>query len=526
MERVFVIGLDGATFDVINPLIGEGKLPNLEGLINRGCNSRMISTIPPLTAPAWLALSTGLNPGKTGVYDFLKRKGMKSGELTTVSSGDFKGRAFWDILSDHGKKVIIVNYPMLFPPYEINGSMISGIGTSWHENITYPKSLKKEIAKWTNGRYKVIIKLLDKYEDTDLFMKDLSNMFEQRLKVVTKMMEREWDFFFAVFAATDRLQHLMWKWLDKKHPLYREDEAARNKLIFERFWIRVDEAVGELIERIPKNTNLLVVSDHGFGSVYQTFNLPKWMVQKGYMKMKEKSGLTIRLPRKLKMKLKKLRYSRLRKLIPDKVFRLLYEKLVSMGCGKIDFEKSSAFTLPHSDIMGMIYLLDPSVKKKIIEDLKKIGEDIGKRTEALLFLKEDIYNGGEMKSLPDIFFTLDDWKTYFKHTGMDDSLFDPVPYSPRLSGTHRPEGIFIGYGPNFKKDAKSNEISIFDIAPTVLHLLKEKIPSNMDGKVLSDFLVNMDRAPAFFTPEYKKFSESEFDEEKVKQRLKDLGYFS
>ena len=525
VKKVFVIGLDGATFDVINPLIEKGKLPHLESLIKRGSSSRMISTIPPLTAPAWLALSTGLNPGKTGTYDFLKRKSIKSSELTTVSSDDFKGRAFWDFLSSNGKKITIVNYPMLFPPYEINGYMISGIGTSWHENITYPSGLKKEIAKWTNGSYKVILKLLDKYEDIDLFMKDLYNMFDQRLKVVKKLMEREWDLFFAVFAATDRIQHLMWKHLDRNHPYYKENDSSKCKLIFEEFWAYVDRALGELIDSVPGNTNILIVSDHGFGSVVQTFNLPKWLVEKGYMKMKKKSA-TIKIPGKLKMKLKKLRYSRIRKFIPDKIFRLLYEKIVSTGFGKIDFEGSSAFTLPHSDIMGMIYLLDPSVKQKLIKDLENIGNDIGKETEVSFFLKENIYEGSEMGSLPDIFFTLDNWKTYFKHTSLGDTLYDPFPYSPRITGTHRPDGIFLGVGPNFKENANADKISIFDIAPTVLYLLGEKISSDMDGSVLSDFLVNMDREPGFFQPERKGFSDSEFDEDKVKQRLKDLGYFS
>lgn len=526
MKKVFVIGLDGATFDVINPLIEKGKLPNIEGLIKKGASSRMISTIPPLTAPAWLALSTGLNPGKTGAYDFLKRKEIKTSELTTVSSDDFKGRAFWDFLSANGKKVTIVNYPMLFPPYEINGSMISGIGTSWHEKITYPSDLKKEIAKWTNGSYKVIIKLLDKYEDIDLFMKDLYNMFYQRLKVVKKLMEREWDLFFTVFAATDRIQHLMWKYLDENHPFYNKDNSSKCRLIFERFWAHVDEAIGELVDRLPRDTNILIVSDHGFGSVVQTFNLPRWLVEKGYMKMNKKKGTTIKIPQKLKMRLKKLRYSRMRKFIPDKIFRSLYEKIVSMSFGKIDFDNSSAFTLPHSDIMGMIYILDPSVKQKLIKDLENIGDDIGKKTEVLFFLKEDIYKGNEIDKLPDIFFTLDDWKTYFKHTRLDDTLYDPFPYSTRITGTHRPDGIFVGVGPNFKENVNTNKISIFDIAPTILYLLEEKISSDMDGRVLSDFIVNMDKEPEYFKLELKESTGSEFDEDKVKQRLKDLGYFS
>jgi len=501
-------------------------MPNIQRLIEQGVRSKMISTIPPLTAPAWLAISTGLNPGKTGIYDFLKRKNIETNELTTVSSVDFKGKALWDILSSNHRNVIVVNYPMLFPPYKINGYMISGIGTSWHEDITYPKTLKREISNWTEGKYKVLIKPMDeKYEDEDLFVRDLYDMLEQRIKVIKKLMKKEWDFFFTVFVATDRIQHLMWKHLDKTHPLYKEDKAKKYKSIFETFFSYIDNIIGELIKELPENTNLLIISDHGFGPVTQCFNLPKWLVMKDYMKFKDSKIRYFKIPKKLRLKLMKLRYSVIRKAIPDKIFKFLYEKIISGSATKIDFEKSTAFTLPHSDVMGMIYILDNSIKNNLINDIKNIGRDIGKIAKPSIFLKEELYKGDKLGDLPDILFTIDDWKTYFKHTGLNDTLYDSVPYSSRLSGTHRREGIFVGYGANFKKGLKLKEIEIYDIAPTILYLMDEKIPENLDGKVLIDAISGIDRAPEFFKVADYGAEEEEFDEDKVKERLKDLGYF-
>ena len=526
MNKVFVIGLDGSTFDIINPFVEKGLLPNIKYLIENGIKSKLISTVPPLTAPAWLALSTGLNPGKTGIYDFLKRKDSKTNELTTVSSADFKGKAIWDILSSSDKKVIIINYPMLFPPYEINGYMISGIGTSWQEDITYPKTLKKEISNWTKGKYKVLIKPMDyKYKNEDLFINDLYNMLEQRVKVVKKLMDREWDLFFTVFVATDRIQHLIWKYLDESHPLYQEDKAKKYKPIFEKFYTNIDNIIGELIKELPQNTNLLIISDHGFGPVTQCFNLPKWLIMRNYMKFKDSKVRGFKIPKNLRVKLMKLRYSMIRKAIPDKIFKFLYEKIISRSAGKIDFENSTAFTLPHSDVMGMIYILDQTIKINLIDDIKNIGRDIGKIAKPSIFLKEELYNGNKLRDLPDILFTIDDWKTYFKHTGLNDTLYDSVPYSPRLSGTHRRDGIFIGFGPNFKKGLKLEEIEIYDIAPTILYLMDEKIPQNVDGKVLREAISGIDRAPEFFKVADYGLKEEEFDEEKVKERLKDLGYF-
>ena len=74
MIKSLILGLDGATWDVIKPLAEEGKLPTLKKLMEEGVWGNLESTIPPVTGPAWVSFATGRNPGKTGVFDFLNRK--------------------------------------------------------------------------------------------------------------------------------------------------------------------------------------------------------------------------------------------------------------------------------------------------------------------------------------------------------------------------------------------------------------------------------------------------------------------
>lgn len=113
-RRGFFIGLDGATFDVLTPLMKDGWMPNLKNIVECGAYGNMESTIPATTGPAWLSLATGLSPDKTGVFDF--RKYTDSHSLKLISSADYYKKSIWDFFSEQRKKVGVFNYPMLFPP--------------------------------------------------------------------------------------------------------------------------------------------------------------------------------------------------------------------------------------------------------------------------------------------------------------------------------------------------------------------------------------------------------------------------
>src|SRR5262245_7156652 len=104
-SRVLVIGLDGATFDLIHPFIAQGYLPNLKRWMDNGSWSELSSTIPPVTASAWTSFMTGKNPGKHGLFDFMQRK-PKGYDLAPVSSVDRDAKAVWELAGDGGKQCI------------------------------------------------------------------------------------------------------------------------------------------------------------------------------------------------------------------------------------------------------------------------------------------------------------------------------------------------------------------------------------------------------------------------------------
>src|SRR5215831_14739608 len=146
-KRVLFIGLDGSTFDVLDPLVNKGLMPSLKRFTEEGVRGPLETTIPPITPTAWVSWMTGKNPGKHGVFEFLLRRA-GSGDLpdVPVSSHSRDGVPFWDVLGQMGKRAIVTNVPCTYPPSMVNGLMVSDFLTPrGRRDFTYPDSLLGEI---------------------------------------------------------------------------------------------------------------------------------------------------------------------------------------------------------------------------------------------------------------------------------------------------------------------------------------------------------------------------------------------
>ncbi len=143
-KRVFIVGFDGATFNVIRPMLISGKLPNLQKIIDDGAHGILNSTLPAHSCPAWTSLATGVHPGEHGIYSFFNRqKGKYS--YPTVSSNQIQSPTMWQILSEQNYKIGVANVPVTYPPSPVNGVMISGMLSPDLKSAFYPKSLYSEI---------------------------------------------------------------------------------------------------------------------------------------------------------------------------------------------------------------------------------------------------------------------------------------------------------------------------------------------------------------------------------------------
>jgi predicted AlkP superfamily phosphohydrolase/phosphomutase len=112
-SRVLVLGLDGATYDLLRPWFEQGELPNLRHLVERGATGELATVIPPYTPVAWPSIMSGKNPGKHGVFDFMYRDRDRPGfEISFYNRSHVDARFIWQIVGDQGSKVGVINVPM------------------------------------------------------------------------------------------------------------------------------------------------------------------------------------------------------------------------------------------------------------------------------------------------------------------------------------------------------------------------------------------------------------------------------
>lgn len=519
--RVLIIGLDGATPQLVFPWAKEGKLPNLSKLIENGTSGNLRSTIPPMTAPAWTSFMTGKNPGKHGIYHFIEYQ-HKTYDYRIISSRDIKSKTLWGILSVSGKKVGVMQVPITFPPENVNGFVVSeGLTTPGQDsNFTHPKELKEEL----QHDFKFKLTTTEKYYEgnEDAFIDDLSSVEERKAKATLHLMKKyDWDFFAVVYANIDAMQHFFWKYMDATHPGYNPEEAKKYGDAILNFYQKLDGIVGDMLKIVDEDTTVIVMSDHGFGPLYKELHLNKWLKDRGLLKLKEKkdtsavrywlsrSGLTREM---MYMLLVKCGLEKLTNIMPDKLKKSMPSHYTP---SEVDWQRTRAYSLATH---GMMYInlkgrnpdgiVEPGeeyekLRDYIIKELLRLKDpETGKNIVDAVFKSNELYYGQGINKAPDLFVLTD--MTYHNIGRLDDNLIKPAwkldeaDSSGKLSllnkqrslgsGNHRINGILVMKGKNIKKNTKIENAEIVDIAPTVLHLMGVHVPEDMDGKVLKDII--------------------------------------
>lgn len=542
-NRLLMIGLDGATWDVLKPLLTH--LPNLKKVMEDGVGIDLESVFPPITGPAWLTLATGLSPEQTGVFDFLCWHDEVS-KLVGLSSHDFAGRSFWDFLSASGKKVGLVGYPMLYPSYPVNGFMVAGIGASVHQDFTWPLSLKEELQEVVPD-YEIHLDYhAPRYEDVDLFLKDLRHIFAQKIAVAEHLVStKAWDFCMVVLSETDWLQHVMWQYWQKPDSQWHQ--------AFIDFWIEVDRAVGHLLAIVGPETNVMLVSDHGFGQNSSRLWLNRWLEQEGFLirkgsNLQEKRGA---LNKQFRQFAGRIRQS-IRQIAMDMHLGKIAPRFFDWAgqrtrrfyysvSEEIDRANSLLYDPGHTIAFGGLYFgknVLPEQRPQIIKKLKQSLEKTAKATGVHFDLRETNKDGHSNNSPyrpPDLLLLADGGGCIFEKGWSGGDIFEKKPHSNRHTGAHRQTGVLIAAGPDIAVGQGYMRIdaSLVDIAPTILYLMGETcISDSMKGKVLTS-LVSDEFMNQVNLPERKEglsediaAIESRTDDEEAAliERLKGLGY--
>jgi len=497
--KVVVFGIDGATFDVIDPLIAAGRLPHLEAIMRDGTRAPLKSTLMPNSYPAWTSAVTGVNPGKHSIYWALIRKEGTSFPLKLMNSQDIKARTLWEILGEKGYHAGVVNVPTEYPPRKIDGFLVCGALTPGAESdFTYPRSLKEEILSVVPGyRCEIDFARSSLKELAGQIMQSVEN----REKLLVHLMKsKEWDLLFCVFTETDLAQHKFWAGMDRRHP----DHARYKKYLdfVPRIYQRMDRVLGTLREQLPPDTTVFVVSDHGFGPFYQSFSMLQWLIDQEYLVLKQDLSRNI-FRGLLKNEVWKKRARRLMAALADRL--PLDEKRRDVRALRERDERSSAQLTQRIDwkLTRAYYTSDYGIRLNLAgrepdgivspgEEEKTLKEELKSKLGRLTFsngepvfeavqTREEAYSGNYVDRAPDLVVPVNHAKAPARP-----EKWKYTQTHPSLCGTHTPWGILIGAGPGIKKSSALDRAGIVDLTPTILHIFGLRDIEGLDGSVLFD----------------------------------------
>lgn len=492
--KVIVIGLDGATWDLIKPWVKEGVLPNIKKLLEDGVHSELASTLPSSTGPAWTSIITGKNPGKHGIFDFFD---LRSSNLRVMSSRDVKSKTLWRILSGYHKSVIVINVPATYPPEKVNGIIITGLLTpSEDSNFTYPRDIREELLR--SGyviepgiRFVRALSFSPKDKTIDELVNTFNENAEKKAEIAFKLMKKnDWDHLFIVFEGSDRLGHYLW----------REETFDALK----RHYQKLDQIIGRFFKEIPDNTTVIILSDHGMTPIKKKFYVNNWLMNLGVLYINGRIRKTIKyhlvnIGKKSAKTLADLNFPIERilstKFAQKRIFSLVTSK------GGFDTGRTKAYHLTNTS-SGIIISSSQNLKKgeyeklvdHMVRELNEIKDpDTGERIlEA--FKREELYSGPYVENAPEIMIAM---KSGYDLTGivsmnrkiMKNPIVDIKDSLEVRSANHARMGILIMKGPGIKRGMEIEVTSVYDIVPTILHIMKLPVPSDVDGKVLNNAFV-------------------------------------
>lgn len=538
-QRVILLGLDGATFDLLLPMAERGDLPNLKRMLEQGAHGVLRSTLPPFTAPAWTSLASGKSPGRHGVVDFWRRS-RPGGAKVPVSYKSIRTALLWDYLNGHGRTVGLVDVPLTYPPPSLEGYVVSGLMTPGRSvSYTSPDNLKAEVEEVVPGYDPDPYEAIPEAE----FLQHTLEWIDKKERLVHYLFDRRpVDFFFNVVRAPDVIQHRFWDCLDATHPHYDASRASGHRAMLARCFRRIDEVIGDRMRRFDERTTLLVVSDHGFGAAYRYFHVNEFLREHGLLAVQDHSpGQFKRIARNfgitseaLALRLRRLDRFGLRSRLTNTArtrFRSMLDRQLTQP---IDWENTGAWS---GGITGEFIYLKPdvpeSVRESLIAALKGLRDPgNGRPVFEHVYRKGEAWPGASADDLPDIILDVGAGPYILTdRLGASRIFQDLVPGD--WVGRHRPEGVFLALGTGIRSGQTLPVHDLIDIAPTVLHLMGLPVPPDMDGQILYDLLADdFRKAPTEATQEAAPIpfinadalAYSQEDVSKISRRLKALGY--
>jgi predicted AlkP superfamily phosphohydrolase/phosphomutase len=473
---VVLLGLDGAAFPILDPMLADGTMPNLARVRRAGAAAPLGSTLHPLSPPAWASIMTGRPPGEHGIFDFVRLD--HSGgppAYTLVSSGDLRVPTVFDIASRHGRTVTALNFPCMFPPPAVNGFVVPGyvpwsyLGRACHPGGLF-RSLKEEAQ--VEPRKLAVDWELERTAIQGLPAEELEHWVQlhvqrerQWAKILLHLMRPEpTDLVAVVFDGIDRIQHLCLHLIVADPEQLAPEERAVRAACLDYFRL-VDEVLGEVLSAAGPEATLVVVSDHGAQVAGdRIFYANTWLETQGLLTWKDEVPVD-------------------------------GDGRVAMNGNRessrlFDWDHTSAAALTsssnaivvhraaHRGLPGIVPEDYDAFCGRLREELlAAVDPATGDPLVARVHLRAEGFPGPAQEDAPDLTLEL-------HSPGFLSVLRGPAIAAPRVRpyGTHHPTGILVAHGPEITPGADLGPLSVVDVAPTVLRLMGLPVPAEMTGR--------------------------------------------
>jgi predicted AlkP superfamily phosphohydrolase/phosphomutase len=522
MARVLLIGWDGADWRILEPLLERGDLPNLQALIGRGQKGVLKSTVPTHSWSAWPSFLTGVDPADHGVYDILETV-PGTHKQYPVTYRSIKARTFVEDLSAAGKKGLYVDVPLMFPPPDVDATIVAGGVLPKGRQFTQPADLAATLEKngvsWQiNG-----MSWTTYHNKPEPYLDEVFELTGKRIRAAEWLLDNtDWDLFASVWVSVDRTQHALSNYVGPDHPDYAKNKDTKLASRVRDVYKQLDDAIGSFVSRTRDDDLILFISDHGFQSCYRTIHMDRLLEKFGYLQFTASNVV-----------LGPMQWGPMRK-----VARTIYDKLGLHGKVSlpqpVNWSKTRAYTTIRSTGEGVSINLAGREPDGIVEpgDFERVRDEVmdrlasfvdpktGKKPVTAIYKREEIFKGTYADKAPDILMEpAEGYSLTHAKSAIEDADW--------VSGDHRLEGTIVAVGP--KVQPFSETPMLVDMAPTLLAALDAPASIKHTGRVLHEVVGTEAAVRAGEQVEFADGSGAEptvtdTEADEMEEHLRGLGY--
>ena len=522
MQRVLLIGWDGADWRILDPLLERGDLPNLQALIDRGQRGVLRSTIPTHSWAAWPSFLTGVDPADHGVYDILETV-PGTHKQYPVTYRSIKERTFVEDLSKAGKVGVYADVPLMFPPPDIQGRILAGgvlpKGRPYALPADLPETLKKAGVPWViNGMSWTTYR-----NRPEPYLNEALDITGKRIRAAEWLMDNsDWDLMASVWVSVDRTQHALSNFVGPDHPDYTSNSRTQLASRVRDVYKQLDDAIGSFVSRTREDDIILFISDHGFQSCWRTIHMDHLLKKLGFLEFSVSNAV-----------FGPMQWGWVRN-----VARKVYDTLGLHGKVSlpqaVNWQKTKAFTTIRSTGEGVSInlagrepdgIVDPADFEKVRDHVMEalgafVDPKTGRKPVKAIYRREEIFKGKHSDSAPDVLMEpAEGYSLTHAKSAIEDADW--------VSGDHRPQGVIVAVGP--KVTPFEEPPLLIDLAPTILAALDAPGSIEHTGRVLhevvgSEASVKASETPAAGAPVEEEPTVTDTEADEMEEHLRGLGY--